>query len=589
MYQKKQDSVAVFGAGISGLSAAHELSERGYDVSVYEKLLEPGGVARSYRATPESAPSEYSWRGYGPWYHNIFDIMSKIPANGKPYFDLDGARTVYDNLNNPIPFLFTKNGGIYLMDGLSLQDNIVLRHELARTAAAGSKRKAHYATINASDYLKPRMSPEGWKIFISMFGPWVGIDHQRASHHHVMGFIVKNIIPGDPAPYYHQNKHGEVKTGSRSVWLAFNKPTNEAWFDPWVKHLKHNGVKFYFGYSLDSINCNGGRVTSMNVEGDDRLLTVKADQYVLAISPFGMHTVMENSITSRSNRNSSQDLSNRQNVCNDYFRKATKKFSNLIQDGHHIQVSFRLGFDKKIEWPGIQTPVILSDSEFNITMYRQEDFWDDDINLGPGIVSLWSGTACVSYVPGSLFGKSIVDLTKPEFKEEILHQLSKDVGFNDMLREKMGKNFQQLLHHMILFEVWKNWKFTDGIGKPKKITIMEPKYVDSTNTRPHQPDTITPISNLYLAGAHTKTSAELWSMEGAVESGRRAADMITGGNSTIVQDKGVVLKSLGAVDDVLYSMGMPNVVDILLIFIIVMFICIFSWYVFYQRKTTNIK
>ena len=146
-----------------------------------------------------------------------------------------------------------------------------------------------------------------------------------------------------------------------------------------------------------------------------------------------------------------------------------------------------------------------------------------------------------------------------------------------MLREKMRKSFSQLLPNMIHVEVWKNWKFADP------ITIIEPKYVDSTNTRPHQPDTVTPISNLYLAGAHTKTSADLWSIEGAVESGRRAADMITGGQSAIVQDKGVVLRSLGTIDDVLYDCSLPNVVDVLLILVLSM-IALIMIYFFRLKK-----
>ena len=64
MSHEVRKKVAVFGAGISGLSAAHELVQKGYKVSVYEKFLEAGGVARSYRETPSSVPSEYSWRGY---------------------------------------------------------------------------------------------------------------------------------------------------------------------------------------------------------------------------------------------------------------------------------------------------------------------------------------------------------------------------------------------------------------------------------------------------------------------------------------------------------------------------------------------
>ena len=39
--------VAVLGGGVGGLSAAHELAERGFDVTVYERRDEFGGKARS--------------------------------------------------------------------------------------------------------------------------------------------------------------------------------------------------------------------------------------------------------------------------------------------------------------------------------------------------------------------------------------------------------------------------------------------------------------------------------------------------------------------------------------------------------------
>lgn len=57
-------TVAVFGAGIAGLCAAHELARRGYRVSVYEATEHPGGFFRSDRQ-PHHAnmPSEYSWHG----------------------------------------------------------------------------------------------------------------------------------------------------------------------------------------------------------------------------------------------------------------------------------------------------------------------------------------------------------------------------------------------------------------------------------------------------------------------------------------------------------------------------------------------
>jgi uncharacterized protein with NAD-binding domain and iron-sulfur cluster len=41
-------TVAVLGGGVGRLSAAHQLVERGFEVTVYEKRALSGGQARSY-------------------------------------------------------------------------------------------------------------------------------------------------------------------------------------------------------------------------------------------------------------------------------------------------------------------------------------------------------------------------------------------------------------------------------------------------------------------------------------------------------------------------------------------------------------
>ncbi|HUS08925.1 MAG TPA: NAD(P)-binding protein, partial [Pyrinomonadaceae bacterium] len=91
-------SVVVFGAGIAGLTVAHEFCKLGYKVRMYEPNEDAGGFFRSAR-TPEDQkmPSEYSWHGIGPWYHNVFDLMKQIP------FDASGS--FYDKgLSRPIDF-----------------------------------------------------------------------------------------------------------------------------------------------------------------------------------------------------------------------------------------------------------------------------------------------------------------------------------------------------------------------------------------------------------------------------------------------------------------------------------------------------
>ena len=89
-------TVAIYGAGVAGLTAAYELVRRGWHVCVYEANSEAGGFFRSAcRAADRNMPSEYSWHGLGPWYHNVFDLMRQIP------FDESGS--VYDRaLSRPV-------------------------------------------------------------------------------------------------------------------------------------------------------------------------------------------------------------------------------------------------------------------------------------------------------------------------------------------------------------------------------------------------------------------------------------------------------------------------------------------------------
>ena len=67
-------------------------------MSVYEVNRDAGGFFRSARMLGDDGmPSEYSWHGFGPWYHNTFDVMAQIP------FDESGS--VYDKgLTRPIDF-----------------------------------------------------------------------------------------------------------------------------------------------------------------------------------------------------------------------------------------------------------------------------------------------------------------------------------------------------------------------------------------------------------------------------------------------------------------------------------------------------
>jgi hypothetical protein len=179
------------------------------------------------------------------------------------------------------------------------------------------------------------------------------------------------------------------------------------------------------------------------------------------------------------------------------------------------------------------------------------------------VVSLWTGTACVATVPGNVYNLPLSDCTKEQFIEEVKNQLLRCQDLDYLL--KKANNGLGLKDFSILqIEVWHEWKFS-----PQGIKPCQRKWVMSSNTQKYLPTQATPVPNLVLAGAHTKTDADIWSIEGAVESGRRAASVINPVVKIIPQYKPIWLRGISMLDDLCFKFGLPHIIDIFLIGIII--------------------
>src|SRR4051812_26955150 len=74
-------SVSVIGAGFSGLSAAACLAKAGYDVTVFEKLDQPGGRARQLREQGFVFDMGPSWYWMPDVFEKFFDQFGKRIAD----------------------------------------------------------------------------------------------------------------------------------------------------------------------------------------------------------------------------------------------------------------------------------------------------------------------------------------------------------------------------------------------------------------------------------------------------------------------------------------------------------------------------
>jgi uncharacterized protein with NAD-binding domain and iron-sulfur cluster len=88
-------NIIVMGGGISGMTACHELSKN-YNIILIERNDILGGQARTHQDQKNKICSyEYSWRAYGQWYQNVFNIMKRIKLDKKIF---NQGTTVFDNL-----------------------------------------------------------------------------------------------------------------------------------------------------------------------------------------------------------------------------------------------------------------------------------------------------------------------------------------------------------------------------------------------------------------------------------------------------------------------------------------------------------
>lgn len=528
--------VAIFGAGVAGLSAAHEFGIRGYKVDIYESNAETGGFFRSARNQQDNGmPSEYSWHGIGPWYHNVFEVMQQIP------FDKTGS--VYDKaLSRPIAFGLVpdKISGRFGPDNIfkkpkafrmSTRDKLSLSWGLVKTWTSNKRTQEDYALQNASDYWKNRMTETGWKTWRATFGPWIGSDWANASLHHVGVFFRKNLMSGT-SHKHPADKQGNAWThGSRDGWLLLKGPSSEWWFEKWVTHLKNNNVTFHMNSPLKKLEYEGGKITGAKL-GDVK--HIAADIYVIATTPFAFVEILHNTPSLEK-------------------IEQLNKFKALTQDGPHTQVSFRIAFKNKILWEEDRSAIVLADSEYNLTLFAEEQVWDAGVKLGKGVASLWTGTACVSNTPGRVHGKPLAICTKQDFIDEITAEIMECEGLEYMIKNaNNGKTLKDF--PIVRIEVWHDWMFS-----PKGIKPKQPKWVTSSTTQPNLPTQKTPVANLVLAGAHTKTDADIWSIEGAVESGRKAAQLFEPDVNVVPAYNPRLLKIIGRVDDLLYRFEGPHV------------------------------
>ncbi|MGW0735179.1 hydroxysqualene dehydroxylase [Streptomyces sp. NPDC002851] len=556
--------VAVLGGGVSGLSAAHELAERGYAVTVYEYYDALGGKARSMDVPGTGTggrrplPGEHGFRFFPGFYRNLPDTMRRIPVPGN-------AGGVRDNLRSGTEALFARADGRpdlhFPLRRATTPPRLAdltpswIRDQILSVLDLGTRLPAHEAAYFADRLLVHLTSCDArrddqWEKVA--WWDFIRAGEMSEEYRTVLGIGQTRNLVATRAQVASTRTVGRVIIEALLLWgllgrgmdgdadidRVLNAPTSEAWFDPWERRLRELGVEFVTGTQVREVGYADGRITGVRVTnrdgGDER--TVTADHYVSALP------VEHARVT---------------------WGPALRAADPQLARCDALQTDWMTGvmFYLRTPTPIVHGHINCLDSPWSVTAIGQAQFWD--VRNFPRDYGDGRAADCLSVIiseweqPGILYGKPARACTKDEIVAELWAQLKdalNDAGKTTLRDEdRLG---------------WFMDPAVTGLGGPDPQN-REQLLIHPTGTLYHRPTARTAVPNFFLAGDYVHTDVDLATMEGANESARRAVNALLDADGSDAERCHIwelyrppELEPLKRVDEARYRLGLPNTFDL---------------------------
>jgi len=548
------EKVIVIGGGVAGMSAAHELIKKGFEVEVYESKKVPGGKARSVwvpntgKDGRQDLPGEHGFRFFPHFYQNLPATMKEIPLenSSKSAFDnlVQGSRELIAQVNGPNVLglsRFPRNladlkvllTDIFAPVGLTDEEKHFAAMRLWQIATSCEARwENDYEKISWWEYVEADRFSENYRsLFAVGLTRTLVASRARTASTKVGGSVLLQLIYGMLIP-------------GASTDRLLNSPTNPAWIDPWLKYLRKQGVDYHLDSPVTHIECSEeGKIEHITATVDGVEKNITGDYYLCAVPVEVMARFLTPEI-----------------LKNDNTLSTVKTLSKDVSWMNGMQ--FYLTEDVKID----HGHTMFVNSPWAITSISQIQFWENfDISqYGDGTIkglisvdiSNWDKPGVLKHGPDKKH-KSAKQCTREEIKDEVWAQMKQ--GLNKEGQEPVLKD-----------EYLKTW-YLDSDIEPVDYhnddTLWrnaEPLLVNKINTWQLRPETHTRISNLFLASDYLKTDVSLATMEGANEAARRAVNGIIDASGAKVTYSKVyqlkrpwVLAPLRYADKIRYNRGLP--------------------------------
>lgn len=558
-------TVAIFGGGIGGLSAAHQLIRRGFGVTVYEGGDVLGGKAATQPllgtgVSPRlDLPGEHGFRFYPGFYRHLIETMFEIPGVDAGTFVDEDLRESNETaivfagrppIKVPRRLPHTVTDVVEMLMGVHVDSTIttpadlelMVWHRLKYLTSGPARRENEYDTMSWSDFLELDTLAgytTDYKKFERAVPRTLSAMVADKCSAYVIGDITMQMLLG----YIRPDERPDAALGG---------PTTARWLQPWIDDLTARGVVFHLDRPLTEVVLNGSdpsRVDHAVVQGPSGSISVTADYYVVALPLEAMQPVIA----------ASSGLADQDDAIANLLDPA---LDPTLATDWMVGAQFFLTTDVPI----CQGHVMYADSPWALTSVSPNQFWAAgghpiDAEYGDGTVKGLLSVAISDWdVVSSRIGKTAktagsLNLADPRgvILDEVFAQLQDALGTSVLPSALVAH--RQLDQHITF----------DGSGNAQNPT---PLLIHPKNTWKLRPNaSLDNISNLFLASDYVKTYTKLATMEGANEAARRAVNAILRAESSALPECTLwplheeVLGEARQLDDHRYALGEPHLMD----------------------------